>query len=270
VGQADGSAPGATIAPNLFGLGDSLEEWARAVVEQTEGEQLVVVGASVGGSCALEVAALVPDRVEAIVLAGAKGIASPRTSLSRRGHSGIAAPKGSHLLGQVLGTAVRRAQTRPPSNGARALAFDQPIDDIIRGTRAFHERRDLTDFAHSWTKPLVVISGDQDRVPTPAPGPSSPRRPDGIPPRGRLRHYVNLEQPAVFTDRAKRHRRVVLSVVCRRMSDMQITRIDHVQLAMPPGREHDAVEFYEGLLGIPQVPKPAHLAVAGRLLVRAR
>jgi catechol 2,3-dioxygenase-like lactoylglutathione lyase family enzyme len=44
---------------------------------------------------------------------------------------------------------------------------------------------------------------------------------------------------------------------------MQITRIDHVQLAMPPGREQDAVDFYEGLLGVPQVPKPAHLAVRG-------
>jgi len=44
---------------------------------------------------------------------------------------------------------------------------------------------------------------------------------------------------------------------------MQITRIDHVQLAMPPGREHDAVDFYEGTLGIPQVPKPSHLAVRG-------
>src|SRR3954451_4658631 len=44
---------------------------------------------------------------------------------------------------------------------------------------------------------------------------------------------------------------------------MQITRIEHVQLAMPPGREHDAVEFYEGLLEIPQVPKPPHLAARG-------
>jgi len=44
---------------------------------------------------------------------------------------------------------------------------------------------------------------------------------------------------------------------------MQITRIEHVQLAMPPGREHDAVEFYEGLLEIPQVPKPPHLASRG-------
>ena len=44
---------------------------------------------------------------------------------------------------------------------------------------------------------------------------------------------------------------------------MQITRIDHVQLAMPPGRESDAVDFYEALLEIPQVPKPPHLAGRG-------
>ncbi|MEO8693476.1 MAG: VOC family protein [Acidimicrobiales bacterium] len=44
---------------------------------------------------------------------------------------------------------------------------------------------------------------------------------------------------------------------------MPITRIDHVQLAMPPGREPDAVQFYEGLLGIPQVTKPPHLARRG-------
>ena len=39
--------------------------------------------------------------------------------------------------------------------------------------------------------------------------------------------------------------------------------IDHVQLAMPPGGEPAAVAFYEGVLGIPQVPKPAELAVRG-------
>jgi len=39
--------------------------------------------------------------------------------------------------------------------------------------------------------------------------------------------------------------------------------LDHVQLAMPPGRELDAVSFYEGLLGIPNVPKPPELAGRG-------
>ena len=44
---------------------------------------------------------------------------------------------------------------------------------------------------------------------------------------------------------------------------MRIVRVDHVQLAMPSGREADAAAFYEGLLGIPQVPKPPHLAARG-------
>jgi RimJ/RimL family protein N-acetyltransferase/catechol 2,3-dioxygenase-like lactoylglutathione lyase family enzyme len=44
---------------------------------------------------------------------------------------------------------------------------------------------------------------------------------------------------------------------------MGVRRIDHVQLAMPAGGEDDAVRFYEGLLGVPRVPKPPHLAVRG-------
>ena len=42
-----------------------------------------------------------------------------------------------------------------------------------------------------------------------------------------------------------------------------IVRIDHVQLAMPPGEEARAEAFYQGLLGIPRVPKPEPLAARG-------
>ena len=44
---------------------------------------------------------------------------------------------------------------------------------------------------------------------------------------------------------------------------MPIVAIEHVQLAMPPGMERTAREFYEGLLGIPEVPKPPELAKRG-------
>ena len=44
---------------------------------------------------------------------------------------------------------------------------------------------------------------------------------------------------------------------------MRIVRLDHVQLAMPRGGEAEAVAFYEGRLGIPQVQKPPHLAARG-------
>ena len=43
----------------------------------------------------------------------------------------------------------------------------------------------------------------------------------------------------------------------------EIVRLDHVQLAMPPGRESEAEAFYAGLLGLDRVPKPAPLAARG-------
>ncbi|HEY2406981.1 MAG TPA: hypothetical protein VGI10_13315 [Polyangiaceae bacterium] len=44
---------------------------------------------------------------------------------------------------------------------------------------------------------------------------------------------------------------------------MTLAAIDHVQLAMPAGREQEACRFYGELLGIPEVSKPAELAVRG-------
>jgi catechol 2,3-dioxygenase-like lactoylglutathione lyase family enzyme len=42
-----------------------------------------------------------------------------------------------------------------------------------------------------------------------------------------------------------------------------ITGIDHVQLAMPRGREDAARSFYAGVLGMTELPKPPLLAVRG-------
>lgn len=44
---------------------------------------------------------------------------------------------------------------------------------------------------------------------------------------------------------------------------MRILCIDHVQLAMPPGEEGKAREYYQNLLGIPEIPKPVELAAKG-------
>jgi catechol 2,3-dioxygenase-like lactoylglutathione lyase family enzyme len=44
---------------------------------------------------------------------------------------------------------------------------------------------------------------------------------------------------------------------------MHIVRVDHVQLAMPAGGEPLARSFFGDLLGIPERPKPAHLAARG-------
>jgi catechol 2,3-dioxygenase-like lactoylglutathione lyase family enzyme len=43
----------------------------------------------------------------------------------------------------------------------------------------------------------------------------------------------------------------------------EIVRLDHVQLAMPAGREAEAEAFYSGLLGLVRQPKPEALASRG-------
>jgi catechol 2,3-dioxygenase-like lactoylglutathione lyase family enzyme len=43
----------------------------------------------------------------------------------------------------------------------------------------------------------------------------------------------------------------------------EIVGLDHVQLAMPPGREDEAEAFYSGLLGFERIPKPPALEARG-------
>jgi len=44
---------------------------------------------------------------------------------------------------------------------------------------------------------------------------------------------------------------------------MTLEFIDHVQVAIPRGSENRAREFYAGLLGLPEQPKPTELAKRG-------
>jgi catechol 2,3-dioxygenase-like lactoylglutathione lyase family enzyme len=44
---------------------------------------------------------------------------------------------------------------------------------------------------------------------------------------------------------------------------MNITGLDHIQLAMPPGREAEARHFYAELLGLTEINKPQPLAGRG-------
>jgi catechol 2,3-dioxygenase-like lactoylglutathione lyase family enzyme len=50
---------------------------------------------------------------------------------------------------------------------------------------------------------------------------------------------------------------------CPSEVSVRIKEIEHVQLAMPRGKESEARNFYEGVLGIPEVAKPPNLAKRG-------
>jgi catechol 2,3-dioxygenase-like lactoylglutathione lyase family enzyme len=49
---------------------------------------------------------------------------------------------------------------------------------------------------------------------------------------------------------------------------IEILALDHIQLAMPAGRESAARSFYSGVLGLAEEPKPEHLAGRGGVWFR--
>src|SRR5918996_5744086 len=72
------------VAPNLYALGgNSIDDWAEALLEQVEGP-FVAVGASMGGYVALAMARRAPERVRGLLLAGSRaGGDSPQRRAER-------------------------------------------------------------------------------------------------------------------------------------------------------------------------------------------
>ena len=162
-------------------------------------EPCVVVGCSVGGSCALEMALAAPDQVAGIVLIGSKVGVRPDPMmrdqairlLETRGIEAAWARYWAPQFGRNASHAVVAA--------ARDLALSQDVGDLVRGVRAFHCRRDLTDWVADWRRPLVVISGAEDLTPPPS---TAATLGDGPARRFHLvddcGHYVSLERPEIF------------------------------------------------------------------------
>jgi catechol 2,3-dioxygenase-like lactoylglutathione lyase family enzyme len=55
----------------------------------------------------------------------------------------------------------------------------------------------------------------------------------------------------------------VRRISSRRARRMSVIGLDHLQLAMPPGREAEARSFYAGVLGLSELVKPPNLAARG-------
>lgn len=187
-------------APDLYAHGESLEDWAKNVLDLVDGGRLIVVGCSMGGSCALEMARLAPDRVAALVLVGAKAGHDPdpahRDACVARLKKGGAEALWSEIKGDLIGSQAPRAVV----DRIRTLMLAQRTEDLIRAVRAFHSRRDLSEFASRWNKPLLAMCGDKDRIVTESKtavfvagtvsGTIHVMRDCG--------HYMNMERPQMF------------------------------------------------------------------------
>jgi pimeloyl-ACP methyl ester carboxylesterase len=192
--------PASSVAPTLYPLGRSIEDWAAGVLEQVGDEQLVVVGASVGGFCALEMARRRPDQVEAIVLVGCKaGVRRDHRARDRV----LELVRRQELDGgwtRLLGPLFGPNATPALIQQARSVAAQTPPGLLMNGIEAFYDRPDLSVFARSWPKTLVLVSGEHDRTPSPATAAAvAAQAVDGrfhvVADSG---HYVSLEQPEAF------------------------------------------------------------------------
>lgn len=50
---------------------------------------------------------------------------------------------------------------------------------------------------------------------------------------------------------------------------IQFKRLDHIQICIPGGKENEARQFYGGVIGLAEIPKPAALAQNGAIWFQA-
>lgn len=189
--------PGATYAPTLYSFGDRIECWAEKALALTTAKRLIVVGCSVGGSCALEVAALAPDRVAALVLIGTKAwrrldLVYHASSLETSHERGLEAAWGEFW--EPLFATRTSSQV---IEEAKRITMRQPLEDVARGVRVFHTRPSRDDILSAFPGSVMVVTGAEDV----APGIETSRKQAEMAQHGRLHvipecgHYVPMERP---------------------------------------------------------------------------
>jgi pimeloyl-ACP methyl ester carboxylesterase len=188
------------VAPDLYGFGSSMEQWAHAVLPLVEGE-FVVVGASMGGYCALALVRLAPERVRALVLAGSR--ADPDTPERREGRAAtieLIRTGGAEALWEDMRPKLFPGGADPVViEAARELALEQDPEGLIRGVEAIRDRGDSTDVVESLEARVLVAAGDRDSfVPVEDAKALAARARDGRLELFSSGHLPSLERPAEF------------------------------------------------------------------------
>jgi 3-oxoadipate enol-lactonase len=188
------------VAPNLYELGgNSMDAWAEQVLSDLEGD-FVAVGASMGGYSALDLARRAPERVRALLLAGARPNAdSPERRAGRAATIELIEEQGPAGLWENQREKLFDEQA--PADAvelARQMALSRDRDELRRAVEAIRDRSDNTDILRS--HPVVFALGASD-VFFPV---DEARVFAEESPQSRLvvfersRHLPNLEQPEEF------------------------------------------------------------------------
>eukprot|EP00439_Symbiodinium_sp_Y106_P089954 s1_g2490.t1 len=198
-GQRD-LIPGRTYAPTVYGFGTSLKDWALEALSLAKEEKLIVVGCSVGGSCALEVAQLAPERMAALVLVGTKPSHRPEPAVRDEALT-LIENEGLGAAWDSYWAPLFSPETNPSIVAyTKDKALNLPASDIANGVSVFHSRESSDAFVAGCDIPITMVTGEHDM----APGVRACEEIAASAKRGSLQiipnagHYVPLEQPQAF------------------------------------------------------------------------
>jgi pimeloyl-ACP methyl ester carboxylesterase len=151
------------LTPNLYALnGQSMDQWAMELLRTAWGE-LVVVGASMGGYCALAFARMAPDRVRGLVLAGSRADADSAERREDRMDTIERIERGgAEALWEKMSPLLTAAADDQLAERLREIAFSQRPDDLIKAQRAIRDRADSTDVVGAIDAPVLVVVGERD------------------------------------------------------------------------------------------------------------
>jgi len=131
------------VAMRLYGRGSSIDAWAEQLLPELDGDDLALVGSSMGGYAALVMARRAPERVSTIVLSASK--AAPDSSERRTFRDEL--------------IALLRANG-PPENAAKGVT----VEELVAAQEAIRDRDDTTDVVRSFPGLLVACAGTEDEL----------------------------------------------------------------------------------------------------------
>jgi 3-oxoadipate enol-lactonase len=144
------------IEPSLYGRGSRIDDWATQLLGEVDGDDLILVGASMGGYCALAMARQAPQRVRGLLLVGSRPDPdSPERRAGRAATIALIREQGPDALWADMVPKL----FADPSRADRSLMHDDP-DDLVAVVEAIRDRPDSTDVVAR--TPTLFVVGDRD------------------------------------------------------------------------------------------------------------
>ena len=177
-----------TVAPRLYGRGRTMAAWAESIAREVDGE-LVLVGASMGGYCALALARQEPARVRAAFLLGARPDADSEERRAGRAKTiQLIREEGAEALWREMVPKLFSDESKADDR----LLHRKP-DELIAAIEAIRDREDSTDVARRLGNRLRFVVGEHEQFVT-----GDELREFDIREIRGAGHLANLERPDEF------------------------------------------------------------------------